>query len=93
MKEGPVLHYLNLCIIQYALGVSVDQSENIYDLVKDWYSDGFNTNHTPLCTDSKFETELSGTPPPTPKELKGLEALYKFQYHTRLSQIQNIVTW
>ena len=93
MQERPVLHYLNLQIAQSDLGVSVDQSEQISDLIKDCYPNGFKATHAPLWTDSKFEIELSDTLPPIPQELLGLEDLYNFQYHTCLGQLQHISTW
>ena len=93
MKEGLVLHYLNLRIIQSDLGISVDQSEHISNLVKDWYPNRFKDTHTPLRTDSNFEIELSEKPPPTPQELLGLKDLYNFKYRTHLGQLQHISTW
>ena len=65
MQEGPVLSYLNLRIIQSELGISLDQTEHINDLVKEWYPDGFKPTHTQLRTERKFKTDIAQSLPPT----------------------------
>ena len=54
-QKGSVLTYLNLRIFQYPLGFSVYQTDNILELVNEWFPTGkFRNFDTPFRIDSKY---------------------------------------
>ena len=55
-QEGSVLKYLNLWTFQSTLDFSVDQTDKITELVKEWFPTGkFRKFGTPFSTDSTYE--------------------------------------
>ena len=58
-QEASVIKYLNLHILQYPLGFSVDHTDQIMKLVDEWFQTGkFRKIDTPFRTDSTYEKEL-----------------------------------
>ena len=59
-QPGPTINYLNYCMIQSDLGISVDQSDHIMSTITQHYKDeiiiGYNT---PLLTYMNFDCEVS----------------------------------
>ena len=59
LKEGSVLEYLNFQIFQSTLGFSVDNTDQIMELLNEWFPTGnFRKVDTPFRTDSTYEKEL-----------------------------------
>ena len=81
VKEVSVLKYLNFRIFQSPLGLSVDQTDHIMEIVKEWFRAGnFRKVDTPFRTDYAHEKELLDALP-----LAG-HALHKeeMEYHGNL---------
>ena len=58
-QERPVLKYLNFRIFRSPLDFSIDQTEQIMELVNEWFPNGkFRNVDTPFRTDSSYEKEL-----------------------------------
>jgi hypothetical protein len=94
-KEGTVLGYLNLRIIQTIHGVSCDQTDHILRKIVHKYfpPDKISTLkpvHTPFRTDSEYEKELLEQLPATPTELKELEKRYMGTFPGILGEIMHI---
>ena len=63
VREGSVLKYLNLRIFQSPLGFSVDKTDNIIELLNEWFlTVKFRKVDTFFRTDSTFENELMAAP-------------------------------
>ena len=59
VQGGSILNYPTLRISNSPLGLSVDQTDHITELVNKWFQTGkFRKVDTPLRTDSTYETEL-----------------------------------
>ena len=56
LQEGSDLKYINFQILQSPLGFSVDQTDQIMELVNEWFPNGkFIKVDTPFRTDSTYE--------------------------------------
>ena len=56
VQERSVLKYLNILIFQSPLGFSVDQTDNIMEIVNEWFPTGkFRKVDTTLRKDSIYE--------------------------------------
>jgi hypothetical protein len=70
-KTGPVLHYLNLCIIQTPECVSIEQTEHIKSkILSNWFQDDgdpLRSTDTPFRTDNDFEVQLTEALPANPQ--------------------------
>ena len=56
VQEGLVLKYLNFRICQSPLGLSIDQTDHIMELVNEWFPTGkFKNLDTTFRTDSSYE--------------------------------------
>ena len=79
-KEYIELSYLNLRIIKYPCGISIDETSHIqYIILAQWFPDSyekFNYDTTPFKTDIAFELALLETIPATPDEIHLLEERY-----------------
>ena len=59
VQEGSVMKYLNFRIFQSTIAFSVDQTDNIMELVNEWSPSGnFRKVNTPFRTESAHEKEL-----------------------------------
>ena len=99
-QEGPVLHYLNLRIVQSEFGVSYDQSEHIERKIIDKYfppskigDSTLKPVHTPYRTDSDFEHDLLEQLPATGDALSALEQRYGGTYSSILGDIMHVDCW
>jgi hypothetical protein len=96
-KTGPVLHYLNLRIIQTPESVSIDQTEHIkHKILSDWFQedgDPLRTTDTPFRTDNEFEVQLSEALPANPQELAALSKEYNGDYRTHMGKFNHIKEW
>ena len=58
-QEVYILNYLNFCIFQSPLGFSIDQTDNITELMNAWFPTGkFRKVDTPFMTDYTYEKNL-----------------------------------
>ena len=83
VQEGSVLKCLNFRIFQSPLGFSIDQIDQITELVNEWFPAGtFRNVDTPFRKDSPYEKELLAALP-----LTG-HALHKayIEYHGNFGQ-------
>ena len=63
VQEGYVLKYLNLRIFQSPLGFSVDKTDNIVELLNEWFlTEKFRKVNAYFRTDSTYENELMAAP-------------------------------
>ena len=99
-KEGTILSYLNLRIIQSEYGISYDQTDHIQRKIVNKYfppskigDSTLKAVHTPFRTDSAFETELLETLPATGTELLALEQRYGGSYASILGDIMHVDCW
>ena len=80
-KEGTQLSYLNLRIIQYPYGISIDQPSHIQEtILAKWLtytSEKVNSFPTPFKADTTFELTLENTLPDKPYELHPIGALHR----------------
>ena len=59
VQEGLVLQYLNFRVFQSPLGLSIDQTDRIMEVVHEWFPTGkFRKADTPFGTESSYEKEL-----------------------------------
>ena len=77
LQEGSILKYLNFRICHYYLGFSIDQTDNIMELVNEWFpTRKFRNVDTPFWTDSSYEKELLAALPLTGHTLQKAEMEY-----------------
>ena len=71
-KEVPQLSYINLRLIQYPYGISIDQKYHIqYTILAKWHPDSydeFDSGPTPFKAYSTFEIYISENLSDTPAE-------------------------
>ena len=59
VQERYVLKYLNLRVFQSPIGFSVDKTDNIIELVNEWFPTVKSRKvDTPFSTDSTYENEI-----------------------------------
>ena len=97
VKQGSILMYLNLRIIQSIYGVSYDQTQHIIRKIINKYfpewkiaENGLKPVHTPFRTDSEYEKELMEQLPATGKELKALEEKYGGTFPGILGELMHV---
>ena len=79
-KEGIELSYLNIRIIKYPYGLSIDQTSQIQDtILLQWFpyaSDKVKSAPTPFKVDRTFELDLAEILPATPSGIHLLDDNY-----------------
>ena len=74
VQELYVLKYLNFRIFQSTLGLSIDQTDHIMELVNEWFPTvKFRNVDTPFWTDSSYKEELLADLPLTGHDLHKAE--------------------
>jgi hypothetical protein len=96
-KIGPILHYLNLRIIQSPDAISIDQTEHIQSkILSDWFQDDgdpLRTTDTPFRTDNEFERDLAEALPASQTELVELSKQYGGDYRTHMGKFSHVKEW
>ena len=91
VQEGYVIKYINLLILQYPLGFSVDKTDYIIELVNEWFPTGkFRKFDTPFRIDSTYEKELMDALPLTENALHKAEMEYHGTFGHNIGRIQQI---
>ena len=91
VQEVSVLKYLNFRVFLSPLGFSVDNTDNIMELVNGWLPAGkFRKFDTPFWTDSAYEKELLAALPLTGHVLHKAEMEYHGKFGHTIGRIQHI---
>ena len=94
VQEGSVLKYLNFLICQSPLGFIIDQTDNIMELVNEWFQNGkFRNVDTPFRIDSSYEKELLAALPLTGNSLKKPEMEYHRKFGIHLEVYNTLLLW
>ena len=90
-QEGSVLKYINFRILLSHLVFSIHRSDNIIELVYEWFPDGnFWKFHTPFHTNSKYDKDIMYGIPLMVNSLQKYELDYNRTFGHNIGQIQNI---
>ena len=95
VKEGHVLTYLNIRIVQTDQGLSIDQTHHIRTNILDvWFPPGtverLKSADTPYRTDSDYERALNEQLPATGEELAKLEKQHKGSYLSHIGSFLHV---
>ena len=81
LQEGSVLKYPNLLLFQSPIGFSVDQTDQITEIVNEWSPAGkFRKVDTPFRKESTYEKQLMAYLPLTGNSLHKAE----MEYHGKI---------
>ena len=92
-KEGNVIKYLNLRIIQSPYAVSIDQTEEILLFVKKHYPNGVTRTVTPIRTDDAFEHELQNSPTLLGEDLNAAIQQFGGTYKSLYGSLIHFMIW
>ncbi len=90
------LTFLSLRIYQSEHGISVDQTNHIYNnILSDWSSHKINYQHhdNPMKAHPTYEYELSQSPPLSSKDLEAYEQKYHGAYNHTIGKLLHIQQW
>ena len=92
-QKDNIIYYLNYRIIQSQYAISIDQTQFIIDIVRNYIPANSKCPRvdTPLRTDRQFDLEILESVPATPSELKQLAIQYKGEYRTIFGQLCHIM--
>ena len=91
VQEGLVLKYLNFRNCQSTLGLSIDHTDQIMELINEWSpTRKFRNIDTPFWTDSSHKKELLAALPLTGHALHKAELEYHGKFGHKLGRIQHI---
>ena len=91
VQEGYVLKYLNFQIFRYPLGFSVDKTDQIMELVNEWFPAGkFRKVDKRFRTESTHENDLMAALPLIENDLLKAEMEYNGKFGHTIGQIQKI---
>jgi hypothetical protein len=83
VQTGHVMNFLGLCVIQTNIGISLDQSLYIYEMLEIFFGKNVDTVKslsTPMRHDTEFEKEMHDAIPLSKSELKQYSLNYKGSY-------------
>ena len=91
VQEGSILKYINLQICQYRLGFSVDQTDNITEIVNEWFvTRKFRRFDITFRTDYTYKNETMAALPLAVNALHKVEMEYHGKFGHTFGRIQNI---
>jgi hypothetical protein len=83
VQTGHVMNFLGLRVIQTDIGISLDQSLYVYEMLETFFGknvDVIKSLGTPMRHDTEFEREMHDAIPLSPSELKQYALEYKGSY-------------
>jgi hypothetical protein len=83
VQTGHVMNFLGLRVIQTNIGISLDQSLYVYDMLETFFGKNVEfvkSMSTPMRHDTEFEKEMHDAIPLSPSELKEYSLEYKGSY-------------